>query len=39
MMWDREAYYDFLRSAPAVVATEVKRLQAERQPTVDVSQS
>jgi hypothetical protein len=27
MMWDREAYYDFLRSAPAVVAAEVKRLE------------
>src|SRR5690242_6973487 len=26
MMWDREAYYDFLRSAPAEVAAEVKRL-------------
>jgi Family of unknown function (DUF6092) len=25
MMWDREAYYDFLREAPAVVAAEVKR--------------
>jgi len=29
MMWDREAYYDFLREAPAVVATEVKRLEDE----------
>lgn len=27
MMWDREAYYAFLRSAPAVVATEVRRLE------------
>ena len=27
MMWDREAYYDFLRAAPAVVAAEVKRLE------------
>ncbi len=26
MMWDREAYFDFLRAAPAQVATEVKRL-------------
>ena len=26
MMWDREAYYDFLRSAPAEVAAEVKCL-------------
>ena len=29
MMWDREAYYDFLRSAPAEVAAEVKRLGDE----------
>lgn len=29
MMWDREAYYDFLRGAPAVVAAEVKRLEDE----------
>ena len=27
MMWDREAYYDFLRGAPAVVAAELKRLE------------
>jgi hypothetical protein len=39
MMWDREAYYDFLRSAPAVVAAELKRLEAERQPTAEASQS
>ena len=39
MMWDREAYYDFLRSAPAVVAAEVKRLEAERQPAEEASQS
>ena len=41
MMWDREAYYDFLRSAPAVVAAELKRLElaAERQLTVEASQS
>jgi hypothetical protein len=26
MMWDREAYFDFLRQTPAVVAAEVKRL-------------
>lgn len=26
MMWDRDAYYDFLRSAPAAVAAEVKWL-------------
>ena len=30
MMWDREAYYDFLRAAPAAVATEVKRLDDTR---------
>ena len=28
MMWDREAYDAFLRSAPATVAAEVKRLAA-----------
>ena len=39
MMWDREAYYDFLRGAPAVVAAEIKRLEAERQPAVEASQS
>ena len=27
MMWDREAYNDFLRAAPATVAAEVKRLE------------
>ena len=26
MMWDREAYYEFLRAAPAAVAAELKRL-------------
>jgi Family of unknown function (DUF6092) len=26
MMWDAEAYFDFLRSAPALVAAEVRRL-------------
>jgi hypothetical protein len=30
MMWDREAYYDFLRAAPATVAAEMKRLEEER---------
>ena len=30
MMWDREAHYDFLRSAPAVVAAEVKRHEEDR---------
>lgn len=25
MMWDREAYFEFLRATPAVVAAEVKR--------------
>jgi hypothetical protein len=39
MMWDREGYYDFLRSAPAVVAAELKRLEAEGQLTVEASQS
>jgi hypothetical protein len=29
MMWDREAYYDFLREAPAVVAAEIQRREAE----------
>lgn len=29
MMWDREAYYDFLRAAPAIVAAELKRLDEE----------
>jgi hypothetical protein len=28
-MWDREAYFDFLRQAPGQVAAEVKRLDAE----------
>lgn len=39
MMWDREAYYDFLRGAPAVVAAEVKRLEAARQQSSGASQS
>ena len=29
MMWDREAYFDFLRGAPATVATEMMRLADE----------
>ena len=29
MMWDREAYYDFLRQIPGQVAAEVKRLDEE----------
>jgi hypothetical protein len=29
MMWDREAYFDFLRATPAKVAGEVKRLADE----------
>jgi hypothetical protein len=29
MMWDREAYYDFLRQTPGQVAAEVKRLADE----------
>jgi hypothetical protein len=28
-MWDREAYYDFLRQIPGQVAAEVTRLDAE----------
>lgn len=32
MMWDREAYYDFLRAAPAIVAAELKRLDEEAAP-------
>lgn len=27
MMWDREAYFEFLRSAPATVAREIRRAQ------------
>jgi hypothetical protein len=37
MMWDREAYYDFLRAAPAAVAAELKRLEEER-PQAEVFQ-
>ena len=37
MMWDREAYYDFLREAPAVVAAEVKRLEGEEVPAGEAS--
>ena len=29
MMWDTDAFFDFLRSAPAMVAAEVKRLAEE----------
>jgi hypothetical protein len=29
MMWDRDAYFAYLRSAPAQVAAEVKRLSEE----------
>jgi hypothetical protein len=29
MMWDREAYFEFLRATPALVAGEVKRLADE----------
>jgi hypothetical protein len=29
MMWDREAYDDFLRGAPATVAAELKRREEE----------
>lgn len=28
MMWDRAAYYDFLRSIPAAAAAELKRVRA-----------
>ena len=29
MMWDVEAFFDFLRSAPALVAAEMTRLAEE----------
>jgi hypothetical protein len=29
MMWDRQAYFDFLRAVPGQVATEVKRIADE----------
>jgi hypothetical protein len=29
MMWDRQAYFDFLRATPALVAAEAKRLADE----------
>jgi hypothetical protein len=29
MMWDREAFFDFLRTVPGQVATEVKRIADE----------
>jgi hypothetical protein len=29
MMWDREAYFDFLRAVPGQVANEVKRIADE----------
>jgi hypothetical protein len=32
MMWDRDAYFDFLRATPAQVAAEVKRLADEDPP-------
>jgi hypothetical protein len=32
MMWDREAYFDFLRATPGQVAGEVKRLADEDRP-------
>jgi hypothetical protein len=37
MMWDREAYFDFLRVTPAVVAAEVKRLADEDRAAAEVS--
>ena len=39
MMWDREAYYDFLRSAPAAVAAEVKRREETAAPAAEDDQS
>ena len=36
MMWDREAYFDFLRSAPAVVAAELRRLEGD-EPTTEAA--
>ena len=38
MMWDREAYYDFLRAAPAVVAAEVKRLEEQNELAEEASE-
>ncbi len=37
MMWDREAYFDFLRATPAVVAAEVKRQADEDRAAAEVS--
>lgn len=37
MMWDREAYFEFLRATPAVVAAEVKRLNDEDRAAAEVS--
>jgi hypothetical protein len=37
MMWDREAYFDFLRATPALVAGEVKRLADEDQARGEVA--
>ncbi len=37
MMWDREAYFEFLRATPAVVAAEVKRLADEDRAAAEVS--
>ena len=39
MMWDREAYYDFLRGAPAVVAAEVKRREEHAAHTAEDDKS
>ena len=39
MMWDREAYYDFLRAAPATVAAEMKRLEEESSRTAKAGRS
>lgn len=35
MMWDREAYVEFLRAAPAQVAEEVKRLAEADRPVAE----
>jgi hypothetical protein len=35
MMWDRAAYFDFLRATPALVAAEAKRLADEDRARAD----
>lgn len=39
MMWDRDAYFEFLRATPALVAREVKRLADEDRATVNEAAS